>query len=85
VLSANGQRLPHAIGWFIQTSGNDNVVWQFGTGENGSSSMVVMLPSRGLTLVIAANSTGLAKTFQLTNGDLTASPFGKLFLSTFVR
>jgi CubicO group peptidase (beta-lactamase class C family) len=84
-LSASGQRLPHGIGWFVQTSGNDTVVWQFGTGDHGSSSMVVMLPSRGLTLVIAANSTGLAKSFQLTNGDLTSSPFGRVFLTTFVR
>ena len=44
VLSGSGQRLPHGIGWFVQTAGNDNVVWQFGTGENGSSSMVITLP-----------------------------------------
>jgi CubicO group peptidase (beta-lactamase class C family) len=80
-----GQRLPHGIGWFVQSYNGENVVWQFGTGENGSSSLIVMVPARSLTLVLVANSNGLAKNFQLSNGDLTTSPFGRLFLSTFIR
>ncbi len=38
-----------------------------------------------MTLVLAANSDGLAKGVGLENGDITSSPFGKLFLGLFVR
>jgi CubicO group peptidase (beta-lactamase class C family) len=84
-VNASGQRLPHGIGWFVQIYNGETVVWQFGAGTNGSSSMMVMLPARSLTLILTANSTGLANTFQLPNGDVTTSVFGRLFLTTFVR
>ena len=81
-----GKPLPHALGWFVQNYNGEGVVWQFGTGgEAGSSSMVVMLPSRGLSLVMMANGTGLAKSFPLEKGDVTASPFARIFLSLFTR
>ena len=80
-----GQRLPHGIGWFVQSYAGEPVVWQFGAGDNGSSSMVITLPRRGLTLILLANSDGLAKSFALAAGDLTVSPFGRLFLGIFVR
>ena len=81
-----GKSLPHAIGWFVQNYNGEPVVWQFGTGgEAGSSSMVVMLPLRRLSLVMMANSTGLAKSFSLEKGDVTTSPFARIFLSLFTR
>ncbi len=84
-MNAAGQRLPHGIGWFVQTYNGETVVWQFGTTDNGSSSLIVTLPGRSTTIILAANSNGLAKSFDLPNGDLTASPFGRLLLTTFVR
>jgi CubicO group peptidase (beta-lactamase class C family) len=83
-LSGTGQPLPHGIGWFVQSYNGQTVVWQFGAGDNGSSSMAVSLPGRGLTLLMLANSTGLVKPFPLAGGDLTTSPFGRLFLGLFV-
>lgn len=81
-----GKPLPHAIGWFVQYYNGEPVVWQFGTGgDAGSSSMVVMLPSRRISLVMMANSTGLAKSFVLEKGDVTTSPFARIFLSLFTR
>jgi CubicO group peptidase (beta-lactamase class C family) len=83
---AAGRPLPYGLGWFVQSYNGEPVAWQFGSGgENGSSSLVVTLPNRGVTLILAANSTGLAKTFQLERGDVTTSPFGRLFLSLFTR
>ena len=83
---AAGRPLPYGLGWFVQSYNGEPVAWQFGSGgENGSSSLVVTLPNRGITLVLAANSTGLAKTFQLDKGDVTTSPFARLFLSLFTR
>jgi CubicO group peptidase (beta-lactamase class C family) len=78
--------MPHGLGWFVQSYNGDTVVWQFGTGgENGSSSMVVTVPGRGVTLVLLANSTGLVKSFALEKGDVTISPFARIFLSLFTR
>jgi hypothetical protein len=54
-------------------------------GDNASSSLLVTVPGRDLTLVLLANSDGLVKGFPLAAGDLAVSPFGKLFLGLFVR
>jgi CubicO group peptidase (beta-lactamase class C family) len=82
---ASGQPLPHAYGWFVQSSNGERIVWQFGVSENASSSMVIMLPRRGLTLILLANSHGLVRPFPLAEGDVTVSPFARLFLSIFTR
>ena len=82
---ANRQPLPHAYGWFVQSYNGEPVVWQFGVSDNASSSMIVMLPRRGLTLILLANSQGLARPFPLSAGDVTVSPFARLFLSVFAR
>ena len=80
-----GQPLPHGMGWFVQSYSGQTVVWQFGVSDNASSSLVVTAPARGLTLILLANSDGLVKPFALAAGDLTASPFGRVFLELFVR
>jgi CubicO group peptidase (beta-lactamase class C family) len=80
-----GRVLPHGVGWFVQTYGGQTIVWQFGAAENGSSALVVTMPGPGLTLIMLANSNGLVKPFPLAAGDVTASPFGKVFLGLFVR
>jgi CubicO group peptidase (beta-lactamase class C family) len=83
--SANGVALPHGIGWFVQDYGGEKVVWQFGMTENASSSLMIMLPARGLTLILMANSDGLVRLYSPANGDVTLSPFARLFLNLFVR
>ena len=84
-VGANGQRLPHGYGWFVQTYNGMPVVWQFGVDDGGSSSLVITLPARGLTLILLANSSGLVRPLALASGDLNVSPFGKLFLNAFAR
>ena len=82
---ASGQSLPHALGWFVQAYNGEPIVWQFGVSDNASSSMLITMPRRGLTLILLANSPGLARPFALSAGDVTVSPFARLFLSIFVR
>jgi CubicO group peptidase (beta-lactamase class C family) len=82
---ADGNPLPHAYGWFVQNYNGGKIVWQFGVSDNASSSMIMMLPQRGITLILLANSQGLARPFDLSAGDVTVSPFARLFLSVFVR
>ncbi|HKB14397.1 MAG TPA: serine hydrolase, partial [Vicinamibacterales bacterium] len=84
-IGANGQPLPHAYGWFVQSSNSERIVWQFGVSDNASSSMMISLPNRGLTLILLANSHGLVRPFALGDGDVTVSPFARLFLSIFTR
>ena len=82
---ANREPLPHAYGWFVQPYNGELIVWQFGVSDNASSSMIIMVPRRGVTLILLANSSGLARPFSLAAGDITVSPFARLFLSIFVR
>ena len=81
----NGAALPHGLGWFVQDYHGERVVWQFGVGENASSSLLITLPSRGLTLILMANSDRLVEPFAVKGGDVSLSPFAMLFLRLFVR
>lgn len=81
---ARGQPLPHGYGWFVQTYNGQRIVWQFGVGDDASSSMLITIPGRGLTLILLANSPGLAPS-SLASGDVTVSPFARAFLSIFAR
>jgi CubicO group peptidase (beta-lactamase class C family) len=81
----NGQPLPHGLGWFVQSYNGETIVWQFGMADNASSSLMITVPGRGLTLILLANSDGLARQFNLQNGDVRTSPFGRVFLGLFVR
>ena len=81
----NGVGLPHGLGWFVQTYGGEPVVWQFGYGANASSSLVITLPTRGLTLLLLANSDALAWPFVENISELTFSLFARLFLEVFGR
>jgi CubicO group peptidase (beta-lactamase class C family) len=83
-ISANGLPLPHGIGWFVQGYNGELVAWQFGVKENESSSLMIKVPGRGLTLILLANSDGLAVPLPLAAGDVNASPMGRLFLRLFV-
>jgi CubicO group peptidase (beta-lactamase class C family) len=71
------------LGWFVQIHNGQPVVWHFGYAPDVSSGLVIHLPARHKTLILLANSDGLAATFSLPAGDVTASPFARLFLSLF--
>jgi CubicO group peptidase (beta-lactamase class C family) len=77
--------LPHGYGWFVQTYRNEPVIWQFGMGANASSSLVLTLPARDLTLVMVANSDGLAKPTTLASGDIIVSPFARMFFQLLIK
>ena len=62
---ANGQPLPHAYGWFTQNYNGGRVAWHHGVSDNASSSMIITLPQRGITLILLANSPGLVRPFDL--------------------
>ena len=69
-----------ASGGSCRRYNGEKVVWQFGMAENASSSLMITLPARGLTLILMANSDGLVKLYSPANGDVTLSPFARLVL-----
>ena len=84
-IGANGRRLPHGLGWFVQMYNGETIVWQFGVSANASSSLMVTVPVRGVTLILLANSDGLVKAYSPAAGDITVSPFVRLFLGLALR
>ncbi|MCL4845855.1 MAG: beta-lactamase family protein [Acidobacteria bacterium] len=83
-LGLDGQRLPHGLGWFVQTYNGTTLVWQYGHLPDAGSALVIKVPARRLTLVLLANSDGLAAPFQLSRGDVTTSLFAQVFLRLFL-
>jgi CubicO group peptidase (beta-lactamase class C family) len=80
-----GPGFPTGLGWFVQTYNGVPVIWQFGTVPDAFSSLIVKLPTRGLTLILLANSDGLSPPLlALEKGDVTASVFARTFLRMYV-
>jgi CubicO group peptidase (beta-lactamase class C family) len=75
---------PFGLGWFVQNYKGYKLVWQFGVWQDAYSSLILKVPDRGLTLILLANSDGLSAPFPLTSGDVTASPFARVFLSVYL-
>jgi CubicO group peptidase (beta-lactamase class C family) len=82
--TTNGTPLPTGIGWYVQQYRGQTVVWQYGQYPDAYSSMIIKLPARRVTLILLANSDGLAASFDLASGDVTKSIFATLFLRLFV-
>ncbi|MEW6321406.1 MAG: serine hydrolase domain-containing protein [Acidobacteriota bacterium] len=74
---------PMGLGWFVQTSGGERLVWHFGQLPGAASGLLLRVPSKGLTFIMLANSDDLSAPFALTEGDVTASVFARLFLRLF--
>lgn len=84
VAGTAGTPLPFGLGWFVQAYNGERLVWHYGLAPNSFSSLVLKVPSRRLTLILLANSDGLSAPFALNEGDVTTSPFARLFLRLFL-
>jgi CubicO group peptidase (beta-lactamase class C family) len=78
-----GRPRPFGHGWFAQLYQNEPIVWHFGYTPGAGSALWIKLPARSTTLILLANSDGLNAQFPLANGDVTVSPFARVFLSLF--
>lgn len=76
--------VPTGLGWFVQQYNNERIVWHFGLARDAYSALYIKVPGRKLTLILLANSDGLAVPYNLASGDVTASLFAQLFLKLFV-
>jgi len=78
--SPSGVPQPMGLGWFSQTYKGTPVVWHFGVIPNAYSALMVKVPSRHATMILLANSDGLASAGMLEAGDVTRSVFASVFL-----
>jgi CubicO group peptidase (beta-lactamase class C family) len=76
--------MPTGLGWFVQKSSGIDLVWTFGHIPDAGSALIVKMPSKSLTLILLANSDGLTAGYNLERGDITTSPFVKIFLRLFI-
>ena len=84
--------MPTGLGWFVTTESGQRLVWTFGHIPVAGSALIVKMtkpPSAGsaekrLTLIMLANSGGLANGYDLENAQVTSSPFVKVFLRLFI-
>lgn len=81
----NAGAMPTGLGWFVQHYNGERVVWHFGLKRDANSALIVKLPSRGLTLILLANSDGLVgPPYNLSDGSVTSNLFASLFLRLFL-
>jgi CubicO group peptidase (beta-lactamase class C family) len=76
--------VPTGLGWFVQQYSNERIVWHSGFARDAYSALYIKVPSRKLTLILLANSDGLAAPYTLANGDITVSLFAQLFFKLFL-
>ena len=81
-----GLDLPYALGWFVQESRGERLVWHYGWWE-GTSTLVLKVPGQRLMLVVMANSDMLSRPFfqDPRQGDVTRSDLARFFLRSFVQ
>jgi CubicO group peptidase (beta-lactamase class C family) len=76
--------VPTGLGWFVQQYNNERIVWHFGLARDAYSALYIKVPSRKLSLILLANSDGLAAPYTLADGDISVSLFGQLFFKLFL-
>jgi CubicO group peptidase (beta-lactamase class C family) len=79
----DGRPRPFGHGWFTQLDQGEPIVWHFGYAPGAGSALWLKLPARSTTLILLANSDGLSAQFSLPDGNVTTSPFARIFLQLF--
>jgi CubicO group peptidase (beta-lactamase class C family) len=82
-VTLSGEILPYGLGWFTTRHRGDVVIWHYGLWT-AISALIVKIPSKGLTLVVLANSDQLSAPYPLGAGRLEASPWARAFLDDYV-
>jgi len=83
VVSPSGEAFPYGLGWFATDYKGVRVIWHYGYWT-ASSTLVIKIPTQGLTFVLLGNTDGLSAPYPLGSGKLDASPWAREFLETFV-
>jgi CubicO group peptidase (beta-lactamase class C family) len=78
--TSHGERLPYALGWFVQDYAGQHLIWHNGYLPDRYSALYLKDPERRLTLILLANSDALSSPFKLAKGDVLRSAFACAFL-----
>jgi CubicO group peptidase (beta-lactamase class C family) len=81
----DGTALPYGLGWYVQPWRGETLVWHAGLWEGAYSALYLKVPARGVTLLLLANSDGLAWGNGLQEAAVERSPFARAFLDAFVK
>jgi CubicO group peptidase (beta-lactamase class C family) len=83
--------MPTGLGWFVTNESGQRLVWTYGHIQDAASALIVKMtkkqpgqPEVRFTLIMLANSGGLARGYDLENASVTSSPFVKVFLRLFI-
>lgn len=82
-VSNKGERLPYGLGWFTDEYRGEKLVWHTGNWGAGFSALYFKVPARNVSLILLANSEGLADGFHVPGAGET-NPFACAFLRQFV-
>ncbi len=83
-LDADGEPLPYAHGWYVQTHRGERLVWHSGWQPEAYSALYLKVPERNVTLIALGNSEGLWWDNGITQAQVENSPLAAQFLDTFV-
>lgn len=75
--------MPYGYGWFTQQVAGERVVWHTSWWPDAFSGLLVKVPSRGLTLVLLANTDALVAP-QRGASNVLLYPIARTFLQTFL-
>ena len=80
----SGRPLPAGLGWFIHDHRGIRMHWAYGWWT-GSSSLILRVPARGLTFIVAANSDAMSRKYGLgRDANVLRSDVARLFIESFV-
>jgi len=79
-----GERLPYAIGWFVQEYKGIQLIWHYGWQPDSYSSLILKVPKKEMTFILLANSDGASASFNLGEGNVLNSPFARAFLELLI-
>ena len=81
--NSSGKPLPYSLGWFVEESHGQRLIWHYGHWPDDYSTLILKIPSRQLTLIALANADALSATFYRTGGVET-NPLACEFIRLFV-
>ena len=79
--SSQGETLPYALGWFVQSDGDHRIVWHYGLFPPSYSTLYIKVPEREITFILLANTDRVTATVPVGRGDVKVSPIARAFLS----
>ena len=73
--------IPYGLGWFATSRHGEKVAWHYGL-DGPSSSLIIKVPTKKISLIVLANSAHLGEEFHHPLPDLFRSRIARVFLDS---